>query len=240
MLPKPAVIFQNIKSEDVQRCKRVLKNSFVGYREGRNVEVLKKLIGEYRQYVSCCQSKLAKDRYNAFVYRYMLKTPVGSRAIATKLNVTKETVWNYIDKCFDEMLMLCMGIVVKTFPNSKEAAVGMLVDGSRLFSSMTKEYILCLFQGKRELQTVEQGRIITKDVMGQLVEATEAYFQYCKEGQTYIDTDVRKAKVLKKCLEGISPAAIASEYYCCERTVYADIRENERRLAAMLFDMEIK
>lgn len=43
---------------------------------------------------------------------------------------------------------------------------------------------------------------------------------------------------MEKCLAGVPIAAIAEEYGCCESTVYADIRENERRLAAMMFDVE--
>ena len=67
---------------------------------------LKRLIGEYREYVSCCHDGQARDRYNAFVYRYMLEVPVGSRAIAAKLGVVKETVFNYVNRCLDEMLAL--------------------------------------------------------------------------------------------------------------------------------------
>lgn len=110
LLPNPAAMFGNIGPEDVQNCRRILKNSYANYRTGRNAEVLKRLIGEYREYVSCCHDGQARDRYNAFVYRYMLEVPVGSRAIAAKLGVAKETVFNYVNKCFDEMLALCMGM----------------------------------------------------------------------------------------------------------------------------------
>ena len=84
---------------------------------------------------------------------------------------------------------------------------------------------------------VEQGRRATGRIIEQLTEAVEAYFEYCSDGYPPIDTDIRKAEILRKCMAGISPAAIAEEYGCCQSTVYADIRENERRLAAMLFDI---
>ena len=74
--------------------------------------------------------------------------------------------------------------------------------------------------------------------MARFADAVEAYSGYCNDKHTCIDTDIRKAEILEKCLAGIRPAAIAEEYGCCESTVYADIRENERRLAAMLFDVE--
>ena len=239
LLPDPVALFESIKPKDVRNCRNVLKNSFAGYREGRNAEVLKRLLGEYREYISCCHDKHAKDRYNAFVYRYMVEVHVGSRAIAAKLGVVKETVFNYIDRCTNEMLMLCMGIPGAVDPTEdKEAVVCMLIQCSRLFYCMTGDYVLCLFHGKKEMAAVEQGRQLTKDIMGQLADAVRAYTGYCNDKHTRIDTDIRKAEVLEKCLAGIPPAVIAGEYGCCESTVYADIRENEKRLAAMLFDVE--
>ncbi len=237
LFPDPDAIFGNIEPEDVRSCRLVLKNAYANYRMGRNAEALKRLIGGYREYVSCCQDGQARDRYNTFVYRYMLEVPVGSRAIAAKLGVVKETVFNYVNRCLDEMLVLCMGIpAVTDLPEDKEAAVRMLVDGSRLFCGMAGDYVLCLFAGKREKAAVEQGRQLTRDIMGQLADVARAYTGYCNDKHTRIDTDIRKAEILEKCLAGASPAAIAEEYGCCESTVYADIRENEKRLAAMLFD----
>lgn len=159
LLPAPAAMFQDIESETVQSCRRALKNSFAGYREGKNAKVLKRLLGEYREYVSCCHDEHTKDRYNAFVYRYMVEVHVGSRAIAAKLGVVRETVLNYIDRCIDEMLMLCMRIPAAVNPpEGKEAAICMLIQGNRLFGSMAGEYVLCLFPGKREWAAVERGR----------------------------------------------------------------------------------
>lgn len=239
LLPAPAAIFQGIKPEDVKSCRRALKNSFAGYRDGRNAEALKRLLGEYRKYVSSCHDEHAKDRYNAFVYRYMVEVNVGSRAIAAKLGVVKETVFNYIDRCIDEMLVLCMGIPAATdSPEDKEAVICMLIQCSRLFYCMTGDYVLCLFPEKKEMAAVGQGRQLTKDIMGQLADAVRAYSEYCNDEYTCIDTDIRKAEILEKCLADVPAAAIAEEYGCCESTIYADIRENERRLAAMMFDVE--
>ncbi len=236
LLPAPAAMFQAIKPEDVKSCRGALKKSFAGYRDGGNAEVLKRFFGEYREYVSICHDEHAKDRYNAFVYRYMMEAHVGSRAIAAKLGVVKETVQNYIGRCMDEMLMLCMGIPATVDPpEGKEATVYMLIQCSRIFCDMTGDYIFCLFPGKKEKDAVQQGRRFTRDVMEQFADAVKAYSGYCKDGQIRIDTDIRKAEILEKCIAGVPPAAIAEECGCCESTVYADIRENERRLAAMLF-----
>lgn len=238
LLSAPAAMFQGIRPEEVQQCRKILKNSFAGYREGRNADVLKRLLGEYQKYVSSCYDKQAKDRYNAFVYQYMLEIHVGSRAIAAKMGVTRETILSYVYRCIDEMLMLCMGIpAVVVMPENGEAAVRMLVDGSRLFSALAGYYVLCLFPGKRERAAVEQGRKFTRRVMVQLADAVKAYSDYCNDSSIRIDTDIRKAEILEKCLDGIPPAAIARGYGCCESTIYADIRENERRLAAMLFEV---
>jgi len=238
LFAEPAAIFQDIKPEDVQRCREVLKNAFAGYRGSGNTEALKRLLGEYREFVSCCHDGHAKDRYNAFVYRYMVDVCVGSRAIAAKLDVARETVLNYIDRCFDEMLVLCMGMPAAGTPKHEEAVVRMLVDGSRFFHNMAGDYVFCLFPGKKEREALERGRFLTKDVTGQFDDAVGEYSRYCHDEHTCIDTDIRKAEILQKCLDGVPPAAIAKEYACCESTVYADIRENERRLAAMLFDVE--
>mgnify|MGYP002510094646 CR=1 FL=1 len=233
-----AAILTGIRAGEVQTCRKILKNSFACYRDGRNVETLKRLTGEYREYVSCCHDGHARDRYNAFVYRYMVDAHVGSRAIAAKLGVVKETVWNYIDRCIDEMLVLCMGIpVVMSWPEDKRKSVRILAGGSRLFCNLAGDYVLGLFKGEKERTAVGQGRQSTRDIMGKFNDAVRVYDAYCHDtGGT--DTDVRRAGILRKCLDGAPPAAIASEYGCSEGTVYADIRENERRLAAMLFDAE--
>lgn len=236
LLPAPAALFRDIRPEDVKSCKKELKKLFAGYREGRKAEALKRLLGEYREYVSGYYNEHAKERYNAFVYRYMVEVHVGSKAIATKFGVTKKTVINYIDRCIDEMLMLCMGIPAAYPPDDTEAAVGMLIQCSRLFYGMAGDYVLCLYDGKGEKEAVQMGRRFTKDIMGQFADAVRAYSEYCNDEHTRIDTDIRKAGILEKCLDGVPPAAIAKEYGCCESTVYADIRENERRLAAMLFE----
>lgn len=239
LLPAPAAMFRGIRPEDVQRCRKALKNSFAGYRDGRNTEALKRLLGEYREYVSGSHDEHAKDRYNAFVYRHMLEVRVGSRATAAKLGVAKETVFNYIDRCIDEMLMLCMGMPAAVHPpEGKEEAVRMLIQCGRLFGGMAGDYVLCLFPGKIERAAVERGRRLTGDIMGRFADAVSAYSEYCNDVHTRIDTDIRKAGILERCLAGVPPAAIAQEYGCCESTVYADIRENERRLAAMMFDAE--
>lgn len=236
LLPSPAAMLRNIRPGDVECCRKVLKNTFAGYRGGRNVEELKMLLNGYRGYVAGLHSGHAKDRYNAFVYRYMVEIHVGNRAIAAKLGVSDDTVLNYVNRCTDEMLVLCMGMPAVGVPGNGVTAVRMMIEGSRLFSSMAGEYVLKLFPGRKERMIVERGRQLTERIMELFEDAVEAYCSYCAEGSTYIDTDARKAGILRKCMAGVPPAAIAKEYGCSESTVYADIRENERRLAAMLFD----
>lgn len=238
LFPAPVAMFRGIR-QDVQGCRWVLKNAFAGYCEGRNAEVLKRLVMEYREYISSCNDEGAKERYNAFAYRYMVGVHAGSRAIATKLGVVKETVYNYTDRCIYEMLVLCMGIpAAEEHLGTKERIVRTLAGNCRLLQDMAGEYVLLLFPGRKQGQAVERGREITKDALRQFAEAVEAYLDYCRDGHTRIDTDIRRAWVLERCIDGISPAAIAEEYGCCESTIYADIRENDKRLAAMLFDTE--
>ena len=62
-----------MEKESEQTCRGGLKNAFAGYRDGRNAEPLKKLLSEYRDYISECPDERAKDRHNAFVYRYMVR-----------------------------------------------------------------------------------------------------------------------------------------------------------------------
>ncbi len=237
LLCAPAAMFQGIKPEEVKNCRLVLKNAFLGYREGRNAEILKALLLKYQGYISGLHEEHAKNRYNVFVYRYMLEVPVGSRAIAAKLGVVKETIQNYINGCLDEMLVLCMGLpAIGKLPKEKEMAIRILINYQRLLDGMAEDDIFCLFPGKKERSLVEQGRMLTREVMEWFADAVEAYSDFCQDKQTRIATDIRKAEVLQNCLDGVSPAAIAEIYGCCESTVYADIRENEKRLSAMLFD----
>ena len=205
---------------------------------GKNAEMLKRLFKEYREYVAGSNNGHAKDRYNAFVYRYMVEAYAGSRAIAAKLGITKETVWNYTDRCIDEMLVLCMGIPAAGQPVDKRIAVRVLASGSRMFQNLAGGYVLQLFPGRKQSQAVRHGREITGEVMQYFAEAVEAYLDYCRDRHACIDTDIRKAGVLERCLAGVPPAAIAKEFGCCEGTIYTDIRENEMRLAAMLFARE--
>lgn len=235
LLPTPDTLFRNVERENVQTCRGVLKNAFAGYHDGRNTELLKRLIGEYRDYISECPDERAKDRYNAFVYRYMVPTHVGAKAIGAKLGVTKETVYIYINRALDEMMMLCMGIPAAACPEDKEAVVHMLIEGSRLFGNMAGDYVLDLFPGRKERNTVEHGRQLTAAVMKQLAEAAGTYSDYCNDSSVRIDTDIRKAEILEKCLAGVPCCQMAEEYGCCEGTIYSDMRENEKRLAAMMF-----
>lgn len=236
LLPAPTAIFQGIKPEDVKNCRRTLKNSFVGYREGRNVEILKRLIVEYREYISCCYNEHAKDRYNAFIYHYMVEEHVGVNAIGAKLGVTKKNVYIYINRVLDEILILCMGIPAASGLEYKETIVRTLIKDNSLFKNTTGEYVLSLFPDKQQQRMLEQSRQLTMYVMEQFAEAVGAYKDYCNDEHTHIDTDIRKMEVLEKCLAGVLPTVIAEEYKISESTVYADMRENEKRLVAMLFD----
>lgn len=235
LLSNPDTLFRNVERESVRICRGVLKNAFAGYRDGRNAEPLKSLLGEYRDYILECQDERAKDRYNAFVYRYMVPAHVGIKAIGVKLGVTKDTVHIYINRALDEMMMLCMGMPAAEYPRDKEATVHMLIEGSRLFGNMAGDYVLDLFPGKKERNTVEYGRQLTAAVMEQLAEAAGAYSDYCNDSSIRIDTDIRKAEILEKCLAGVTCCQLATEYGCCEGTIYSDMRENEKRLAAMMF-----
>lgn len=64
LLSEPATMCQSIRVEEIQICRNVLRNAFIGYREGKNVEPLKRLLGEYRAYVSGCTDAKSKDKYN--------------------------------------------------------------------------------------------------------------------------------------------------------------------------------
>lgn len=239
LLPAPAAILQDVGSDKVCSCRKVLSNAFLGYREGRNRVLLKKLLNEYRDYVSEFCDECIKDRYNAFVYRYMLDVPVGYRAIGQRLGISKETAGIYVRRVIDEMLTLCMGIPAAADTQGESTVfVRMLIDRNRIFQSMSGKYVLLLFPGQQERKTIEQGRKFTKETMQWMTETIEAYFVYCNDTNTRIDTDIRKAEILKKCMSGISVSCPAEEYGCTETTIYSDMRENENRLAAMMFETD--
>lgn len=219
-------------------CKKVLKNAYAGYREGRDTEALKRLLGEYREYISQCGDELAKSRYNAFVYRYMFDVPVGLKAIGEKLNVSKDTVGIYINRVTDELLMLCMGLpaAVDT-PKDNVALVRTLIDKNRILRSMSGEYVLSLFHGQRERMDVERGRRLTTEVLEWLDDTAKAYTDYCNDEDTRIETDINMSDVLNRCLSsGADCSRIAEEIGYSYYSVCNYMRENERRLSAMMFE----
>lgn len=150
LLHAPAAMFQSVRQEDVQNCRKALKTAFAGYRCGRgDVKALEKLLGEYREYITCCHDGHAKDRYNAFVYRYMAEAHVGMKAAAAKLGVVKETVFNYIDRDIDEMLVMCMGVPAASQAGEQGGCRPHAYGGSRIFHSMARR--VCLMRFSQEV-----------------------------------------------------------------------------------------
>lgn len=235
----PSEITKGITQRSVQSCRKVLKNVFLQYRDGRKLPVAERLVKEYREYVAGRSDDKAKSRYNAFVYYYMSGAYIGSKAIAGKLNVSKETVFNYLNGCFDELLVLCMGVCgIKVQGMTGEDIVRMIICNFRLLSHMTDQYTMELFRCGTDRAAVEESRKRTQRVIQALMAAVERYDKYCYDEDTRIDTDIRKADILHECLAGASPSAIAEKYGVSPETVYGDMRENERRLSALLFDVE--
>lgn len=153
--------------------------------------------------------------------------------LAKKLGVSMGTVWNYIDKALDELLAMCMGIPAAVERNDCTTYVRKIIDGSRLFESMSGEYIFELFPAHKGV--VAQSQKHTDRILNCFHIALNEYLEYCRDMTVAIDADIRKADVLMDCLAGASCGSIAEKYRCSEETVYSDIRENERKLAAMLF-----
>jgi hypothetical protein len=230
-------IWGDVWSERLLICRNVIKNAYAGYREGRNTEELKRLLGEYKGYVSEIGDESARNRYNAFVYRYMIDTHVGWKAIGGRLGVSRDTVGVYINKALDEILIMCMGVpyAIGT-PNNRTEAVKALIEKNRILNNMAGEYVLSLFPGQNERRYAERGRSLTTDVMEKFNEAVKAYMDYCYDGDTHIDTDINMAGVLDRCLSsGADCSRIAEKMGCSYHTVRGYMRENERRITAMMF-----
>lgn len=235
----PSAILASVPMEDIKGCREALKRAFDGYRHGRNTEVLKRLLGGYKGYVSEHGDENAKNRYNAFVYRYMSGICVGPGAIAGKLGVSKGTAFNYINSCTDDLLVLCMGIPAYRYKaDSQEAAVSFVIRNYALLSRQSEDYILDIFQKNADRAAVKSGRLHTQRILQQLTDAAKAYIEYCRDDRANIDTDFRKADVLERCLAGCSVQCIAEQCGTSEDTIYNDIRDNGRRLTALLFEQE--
>lgn len=235
----PAAILASVPMEDIKDCREALKRAFDGYRYGRSTEVLKRLLGEYKGYVSEYGDENAKNRYNAFVYRYMSGICVGPGAIAGKLGVSKGTAFNYITGCTNDLLVLCMGIsAYRHKADSQEAAVSFLIRNYALLTKQSEDYILAIFRKNADRVAVESGRLHTQRILQQLTEATKAYINYCKGDRVCIDTDIRKAEVLELCLAGCTVQSIAEQCGTSDDTIYNDIRDNGQKLAALLFEQD--
>lgn len=233
--PSVKDVVGNIEPKEGGSLKTILRRNFEEYREGVNTEALKELLTAYRTYVSKLSDETAKDKYNTFVYRYMSGKCVGIGAIAKKLGVSKETVFNYINSCLNDMLMMCIGIyATEKECCSQEATVGFLISNYSLFSILPEKYVFDIFRGSKK-PIVENNRIHTKRILKQFTEVIEEYKEYCRDEETVIDTDVRKAVVLELCLDNWSVQKIADKLRLSEETVYSDIRANRKRLEYILF-----
>jgi hypothetical protein len=121
-------------------------------------------------------------------------------------------------------------------PCDRVEVVKNLIEKNRILNNMAGEYVLSLFPGQNERRYVECGRSLTTAAIEKFNEAVKAYMDYCYDSDTHVDTDINMAVVLDRCLSsGADCSRIAEEMGCSYHTVRDYMRENERRITAMIF-----
>ena len=231
----PCDIEQKRKAEEQKCIRNILRNSYVQYRtEKRNTDALRKLLMDYKKIVEKRTESYSKRRYNVFVYKYMVDIFIGNKAIASKMNVSVDTVQNDLRYVLDDLVLLCIGL---------PAASGNINSQRKCIQFMLKNKDLLLYPVGNYVDAIwcQYGQIIREwhkksvEITEQMLKAADAYMEYCRDKENPSEVDGRKADMLEDNLNGMSYEAIAEKYGCSIDTIYDNMRDNETRLAQMLF-----
>lgn len=213
---------------------------FRGYREavGERREVLAHLLAVHTELCRAMPwDSLLKRRHNALVYRYAVETVAGNRAIAKKLNISKDTMYADLEGVMRDMLVLCVGLpylMQGKRPEIKEAVK--LTIKQYLFwdKSGQMEQCLCLFPVHIR-GDVRVAAETTRRYMLRFNEAMTVYTDFCEQHDPFC-INGRRLEVLKQNINGNNRVAqeVAKKYTCSPETVYSDMKENQERLCCLL------
>ena len=226
------------KSMGVEKYRDILKNGYLKYRTTqKHGAELKKVLLHYKAMIQGYEdgkSEIEKRRYNAFVYKYMTDVCVGNKAIAAKLNVSKDTVNLDINYVIEKMLVLFFGVPALTneLKDSKAFLIRNVFDNICLLNNPLPESTLCIFGGYRD--AVMEIRKVSSNFMKAFLDACNAYAEDLNDAERQ-STESHRREVLLARLEGKSYKNIAADLQIDISLIYDISKENERRLAEMIF-----
>lgn len=231
----PCDIGQQASVEELKSIRNILRNACVQYRtEKRCAGTLRKLLVDYKKIAESRVEPYFKRRYNVFIYKYMVDMFIGNKAIASKMRVSVDTVQNDLRDVLDDLMLMCIGV---------PAASGNMNSQRKCIQFMLKNKDMLLYPDGNYMDEIwyQYGQAIREwhkksvEITEQMLKATAAYVEYCRDEENFSEVDRRKADVLEDYLHGMNYEAIAEKYGYSIDTIYGDMRDNETKLAQMLF-----
>lgn len=170
-----------LPEETIKALRDSLFFGFCGYREavGERRQALDHLLAVHTELCRIMPwDGLMKRRHNALVYRYVITTVAGNRAVAKKLNISKDTLYADLDGVIRDMLILCIGLPY-LFQDGKpdlQATVKLILRNYPLLDRFGQlEESLCLFPANLR-SSVREAREATRRSM-QLFGRKEIHLQ---------------------------------------------------------------
>lgn len=226
-----------------EEVKRGLRDSLVwefrGYRETKG-DKRQALVHLLAVHTELCRERswdnLLKRRHNALVYRYVVDIVAGNRAVAKKLNISKDTLYADMDNVMEDMLILCIGLpyLLQGGQEELQAAVKLTIKYYPLLARVDQtEQCLCLFP-VRIRSHIQASRKTTAQfirLFNRGIELYSGFHRSCDEAMTD-----RRLDALRRTLKGHTGVAqaVAAEYCCSAETVYHDMRENQECVCELL------
>ena len=226
---------QKVSVEELKRIRNILRNAYVQYRtEKRYAGTLRKLLVDYKKIAEDRTEPYSKRRYNIFVYKYMVDICIGNKAIASKMKVSEDTVQNDLKHVWNDLMLMCIGLPAASGSlNSQRKCIQFMLRNKDLLLYPTGDYVNEIWY--QHGQRIREWHKESVEITEQLLKVISDYLEYCRDEDNPSDVDRRKADVLEDCLNGMNYETIAEKYGCDISTIYDDMRENETKLAQMLF-----
>lgn len=231
-------IYGLYKSLGLKTYREILKNGFLQYRSTKKHEAeLKKILLHYKSMLqegNIGYSETEKRRYSTFVYKYMTEVCVGNKALAAKMNISKDTVNQDIKCVLDKMMVFLLGMPALTngLRDGKSILIRSIFDNIRVLKNPLPESLLCVFRGYES--TARAIRKESDEFMCIFYKACEAYSEDLKEAEVQ-SSESRRRQVLQARLEGKSFKDMAAVLQVDVSIIYDISKENEIRLAEMIF-----
>lgn len=180
---------------------------------------------------------LLKRRHNALVYRFVVDTVAGNKAVAKKLNISKGTLYADLDGAINDMLVFCAGLpyIMQGKQPEVEEAVKLTIKQYPLLDRIGQtEQWLCLFP-VRLRSGIQSAREATRRFLCLFDKGMAVYADFCGQYNQF-GVNGRRLDALKQDIKGNNKVAreVAEKYGCSPETIYSDMKENQERICHLL------